>query len=133
MVEYSFSKVAFSLFLFVAAGVAEIGGGWLVWKWRRDGWHWGFFLLGCLILVAYGLIPTFQTQDFGRTYAAYGGFFIFLSLLWGWLLDGDRPDKWDGLGAAIALAGVCVIMFIPRGSAAGSQGSHAVASDFVLE
>ncbi|KAG6544000.1 hypothetical protein Mapa_014624 [Marchantia paleacea] len=55
-----------------------------------------------------------KDQVFGRTYAAYGGFFIILSLLWGWALDGDRPDKWDVTGAAIALAGVCVVMFMPR-------------------
>ena len=62
-----------SVILFLVAGVCEIGGGWLVWKWLRDhkpGW-WG--LLGGLVLILYGVIPTLQTSHFGRIYAAYGG------------------------------------------------------------
>ncbi|KAL2650434.1 hypothetical protein R1flu_018562 [Riccia fluitans] len=114
MTNYDVKAVFVAVGLFIAAGFCEIGGGWLVWKWRKDNWSWGFFVLGNLILIGYGLIPTFQDQVFGRTYAAYGGFFIVLSLLWGWALDGDRPDKWDIIGATIALAGVCVVMFTPR-------------------
>jgi small multidrug resistance family-3 protein len=103
-----------SLSLFLLAGVCEIGGGWLVWKWLRDGrsnW-WGF--AGGFVLVLYGIIPTLQTAHFGRVYAVYGGFFIVLSLLWGWYFDGNRPDRADVLGAAVALAGVCVMMYWPR-------------------
>jgi small multidrug resistance family-3 protein len=61
-------------------------------------------------------LPTFQSKDvsFGRVYAAYGGVFIALSLLWGWGIDGSRPDRWDLLGGAIALIGVAVIMYAPR-------------------
>jgi small multidrug resistance family-3 protein len=103
-----------SVALFVAAGLCEIGGGWLVWKWLRDGrpsW-WG--LSGGLVLILYGIIPTFQPSHFGRVYAAYGGFFIVLSLLWGWHFDGNRPDWPDVLGATIALVGVSLMMFWPR-------------------
>ena len=78
-----------SVILFVLAGICEIGGGWLIWKWLRDhkpGW-WG--LLGGLILILYGVIPTLQASHFGRVYAVYGGFFIVLSLLWGWGIDGS--------------------------------------------
>ncbi len=103
-----------SLALFVLAGVCEIGGGWLVWKSIRGGrpaW-WG--VAGGVVLVLYGIIPTLQASHFGRVYAAYGGFFIVLSLLWGWGLDGDRPDRADVLGAAIALVGVCVMYLAPR-------------------
>ncbi len=103
-----------SLSLFLLAGLCEIGGGWLLWKWLRDdrpGW-WG--LLGGLVLVFYGVIPTLQSSHFGRVYAAYGGFFIALSLLWGWAIDGDRPDRADVLGASIALVGVCLMIYWPR-------------------
>lgn len=99
---------------FIIAGVCEIGGGWLVWKWLRDhkpGW---WRLLGGLVLMHYGVIPTLQTSHFGRIYAVYGGFFIVLSLLWGWGVDGDRPDRADVVGAAVALAGVVVMMYWPR-------------------
>ena len=47
------------------------------------------------MLVLYGIIPTFQPAHFGRVYAAYGGVFIVLSLLWGWMFDGNRPDRLD--------------------------------------
>ena len=70
---------------------------------------------GAVILVVYGIIPTFQpTGDFGRVYAAYGGVFVIMSLLWGWSVDGHRPDSYDWLGAAIVALGVAVIFFSPR-------------------
>jgi small multidrug resistance family-3 protein len=103
-----------SVILFIVAGMCEIGGGWLVWKWLRDrkpGW-WGLF--GGLFLILYGVIPTLQTSHFGRIYAVYGGFFIVLSLLWGWGIDGNRPDRADLSGAFVALVGVCVMMYWPR-------------------
>lgn len=103
-----------SLLLFLLAGLCEIGGGWLMWKWLRDGrpsW-WG--TLGGIILIAYGIVPTLQASHFGRIYAVYGGFFICLSLLWGWYFDGNRPDRADVIGCLIALVGVCVIMYWPR-------------------
>jgi small multidrug resistance family-3 protein len=103
-----------SLFLFVVAGVCEIGGGWLIWKWLRDGWPTWRGVLGGIIIILYGIIPTFQDAHFSRVYAVYGGFFIVLSLLWGWYLDGNRPDRADAIGAAIALVGVCVMMYWPR-------------------
>ena len=103
-----------SIALFVLAGACEIGGGWLVWRWLRDGRPGWWGLAGGVVLILYGIIPTLQSSHFGRVYAAYGGFFIVLSLLWGWALDGDRPDRFDVIGAAIALAGVCVIYYAPR-------------------
>jgi small multidrug resistance family-3 protein len=109
------ASIVKSLSLFVVAGLCEIAGGWLIWQWLREGrprW-WG--LAGGLVLVLYGVVPTLQASHFGRVYAVYGGFFIALSLLWGWGLDGNVPDRADVAGAMIALAGVCVMMYWPRG------------------
>lgn len=101
--------------LFALAGLAEIGGGYLIWRWLRSGAALWVGLLGGLILILYGVIPTLQDEErFGRVYAAYGGVFVLLSLLWGWWLDGDRPDRFDLLGAALISAGVGVIFFAPR-------------------
>ena len=81
----------------------------------RVGRPWPFGLAGALVLVSYGVIPTFlASPHFGRVYAAYGGMFIILSLLWAMVFDGFRPDRWDLLGAAICLLGVVVIFFGPR-------------------
>jgi len=101
--------------LFGVAGLAEIGGGWLVWQWLRESRPWPFGLVGALVLVAYGVIPTFQAEaNFGRVYAAYGGVFVVLSLVWGRLVDGFEPDEWDLGGALIVLVGVAVMFWGPR-------------------
>ena len=106
--------VVLSLGLFALAGVCEVGGGYLMWSWWRNGAPWLVGLSGALILALYGIVPTYQTTHFGRVYAAYGGVFVVLSLAWGWAVDGIRPDRFDVLGAAICLAGVAVIMYSPR-------------------
>ena len=103
-----------SLGLFVLAGLCEIGGGYLVWQWLREGRSLSFGLIGGIILMIYGVIPTFQDAHFGRVYAAYGGMFILLSLLWGWAMDGTTPDRFDVMGGLLCLAGVAVIMYVPR-------------------
>ena len=110
------SEVGRALLLFALAGLAEIGGGWLMWQWLRAERPWPIGLLGGAILIAYGVIPTWQDDPhFGRVYAAYGGVFVVLSLIWGRVFDDFRPDRWDLIGAGICLAGVLVIFFGPRG------------------
>ncbi|WP_446897667.1 YnfA family protein [Clostridium sp. LBM24168] len=105
-----------SIFYFVLAGIFEIGGGYLVWLWMRDGKSILFGLAGAVSLIIYGVIPTLQPPgyNFGRVYAAYGGIFIVLSILWGWKIDNVIPDKFDLIGGVIALIGVLVIMYAPR-------------------
>ena len=103
-----------SLGLFVLAGLCEIGGGYLVWLWFREGRPLSYGMAGAVILILYGIIPTFQPTHFSRVYAAYGGMFIVLSLIWGWALDGARPDRFDIIGGTICLVGMAVIMYAPR-------------------
>ena len=109
------ATVTKSVLLFVLAGLCEIGGGWLVWQWFRSGRSVALGVLGGLVLFLYGIVPTFQPAHFGRVYAAYGGVFVLLSLLWGWRIDGTTPDRWDVIGASLCLSGVAVIMYAPRG------------------
>ncbi len=105
-----------SLFYFILAGIFEIGGGYLVWLWLREGKSITYGIVGAVVLILYGIIPTLQPQNanFGRVYATYGGIFIVLSVLWGWKVDRVQPDKYDILGAFIALIGVLIIMYAPR-------------------
>ena len=103
-----------SALLFVVAGLAEIGGGYLVWRAIRNGASPWLAAVGAVLLVAYGVIPTLQPSAFGRTYAAYGGVFIVLSLVWGWVVDRVRPDVPDVVGGLVCLVGVGVIMYWPR-------------------
>ena len=103
-----------SLFLFLVAGLLEIGGGYLVWLWLRESRGWALGALGGLLLFLYGVVPPLQPADFGRVYAAYGGVFVVLSILWGWWVDGVKPDRPEVVGAVICLVGVAVIMYWPR-------------------
>jgi small multidrug resistance family-3 protein len=57
---------------------------------------------------------TLHPHSAGRVYAAYGGVYIAVSVLWLWLVDGVLPDRWDLVGTAIVLVGVAVIYFAPR-------------------
>lgn len=104
-----------SILLFLVAAIAEIGGAWLVWQGVRENrgllWVGG----GVIALGLYGFVATFQPDaNFGRILAAYGGIFVAGSLLWGMVVDGFRPDRYDLWGAGICLVGVAVIMYAPR-------------------
>ncbi len=103
-----------SIGYFILAGLFEIGGGYFIWLWVREGKGISYAVFGALILIAYGFIPTLQPANFGRVYAAYGGIFIVLSILWGWGIDKVSPDKFDIIGGFISLVGVLIIMYWPR-------------------
>ena len=123
--------------LFFAAGLAEIGGGWLVWKAVREGAPRWWAACGGLVLAAYGFIPCLQPiDDFGRLYAAYGadaespvsrgyvrsvlvdgragGIFIGMSFAWARVVDGMALDRGDVIGSAVALIGVAIVLLWPR-------------------
>jgi small multidrug resistance family-3 protein len=103
-----------TLGLFFFAALLEIGGGYLVWKWLRD--HKGkiFGLVGGLILFSYGIIPTLQPGNFGRVYAAYGGIFVIVSIIWGYWVDKKKPDRFEIIGSVIVLIGVAIMFYYPR-------------------
>ena len=103
-----------SVALFLMAGLLEIGGGYLIWQWLREGRGVGVGLIGGVLLALYGVAATYQPAGFGRVYATYGGIFIVLSLLWGWVIDKQRPDAADIVGALLCVAGAAVIMYWPR-------------------
>lgn len=95
---------------------------------RTQGEPWWWALCGSAALVLYGFVPCLQpVADFGRVYAVYGGFFIALSVLWGWALDGFKPDAGDAVGGGLAVVAVLVIMLWPRpgGGLEAGEGSFA--------
>ena len=103
-----------SMLVFILAGFCEIGGGYLVWLWRRESKPVWYGLLGGVILAIYGVVATLQPANFGRVYATYGGVFIVMSLLWAWKVDQFVPDRYDMIGALVALVGVAIIFYAPR-------------------
>lgn len=85
-----------------------------MWIWIKEGGSFWLGLTGAFLLALYGYIVTFQPAHFSRIYAAYGGVFIAMSLLWGWTISGHPPDRYDLIGAAFCVIGVSFIMFGPR-------------------
>jgi len=108
------AAIIISLALFFATALFEISGGYLVWLWLREKKGWLIGLVGAFMLFIYGVIPTLQTANFGRVYAAYGGIFIVSSIIWGLIIDKKKPDRYEIIGAVIALAGAALIMYTPR-------------------
>ena len=100
--------------LFVLASLLEIGGGYLIWKWLRQKKKLGFGLVGGIVLFIYGVVPTLQPSNFGRVYAAYGGIFVVMAIIWGLIIDKNRPDRFEIVGGAVVLLGALVIFYAPR-------------------
>ncbi|MBP8742682.1 small multidrug resistance family-3 protein [Breznakibacter xylanolyticus] len=107
-------RIFYSILLFVLAGLCEIGGGYMIWLWLRENKPWWFGAIGAIILIIYGVVATWQSANFGRVYAAYGGIFIIMAILWGWKVDGFIPDRYDIIGGIVALIGMAIIMYAPR-------------------
>ncbi|MGZ3767818.1 MAG: YnfA family protein [Mucilaginibacter sp.] len=107
-------NIAKSLIIFLIAGLCEICGGYLVWLWLKADKPLWYGVSGAFILALYGVVATWQTANFGRVYATYGGIFIVMALVWAWKVDGFKPDKYDIIGAVIALIGACIIIYMPR-------------------
>jgi len=71
-------------------------------------------LTGGIFLFVYGVIPTLQPSNFGRVYAAYGGIFVVMAIVWGVLIDKKRPDRFEIIGGIIVLLGASIIFYYPR-------------------
>lgn len=125
MFKWNIQNVFYVLSLFIVAGILEIGGGWFIWEKMRDNKPWWWTIIGSIMLIFYGFIPTFQPLDsFGRLYAVYGGIFIGMSFGWSAIFDGFKPDKGDLIGSLIAFVGVLVILFWPRSNDDNNSNSH---------
>jgi len=101
--------------VFMGAATAEIVGCFAFWAWLRLGKPVWILIPGItsLILFAY-LLTLVESEAAGRAYATYGGIYIAASVMWLWLAEGFRPDRWDLAGAAICLIGAGVIIAGPR-------------------
>ncbi len=103
-----------TLILFLVTAVAEIVGCYLPYLWlKQDKSPWLLVPAAASLAVFAWLLSLHPTAT-GRVYAAYGGVYIFVAIFWLWAVDGIQPTKWDFVGAAVALAGMAIIMFAPR-------------------
>ncbi|MBS7540520.1 YnfA family protein [Ancylobacter lacus] len=105
-----------TLLAFALAALAEIAGCFAFWAVVRSGAPALWLLPGAASLLAFAaLLTQVEASAAGRAFATYGGVYIAASLLWLWLAEGVRPDRWDLLGGGICLAGAAVILLGPRG------------------
>jgi small multidrug resistance family-3 protein len=100
--------------LFVLTALAEIIGCYLPWLWLKQGKSVWLLLPAALSLGLFAWLLSLHPTAAGRVYAAYGGVYICVALLWLWKVDGIQPTLWDLAGSALALAGMALIMFAPR-------------------
>jgi len=102
-------------FAFVGAALAEIAGCFAFWAWLRLGKSAWWVAPGVLSLCLFAYLLTLPASDqAGRSYAAYGGVYIASAVLWLWIAEGTKPDRWDIVGAAVCLTGAAIIYFGPR-------------------
>ena len=100
--------------LFAATALAEILGCYLPYLWLRKGGSTWLLLPAAASLALFVWLLTLHPTAAGRVYAAYGGVYVSVALVWLWAVDAVRPTRWDLLGAALCLLGMAVIMFSPR-------------------
>ena len=103
-----------TLGLFVMTAVAEIVGCYLPYLWlKKNGSAW-LLIPSMASLALFAWLLTRHPTAAGRVYAAYGGIYVGVAILWLWFVDGSRPTSWDLVGAAIAVAGMAIIMLGAR-------------------
>lgn len=101
--------------LFVVTASAELLGCYLPYLWLRQGCPVWYLAPAALSLAAFAYLLTLHPISAGRTYAAYGGVYVSIAVLWMWLVEGQKPDRWDLIGGAVTLCGMALIAFGPRG------------------
>ena len=99
--------------LFVATALAEIMGCYLPYLWLKEGKSVALLIPAALSLALFAWLLTLHPSAAGRTYAAYGGVYISVALLWLWLVEGISPTSWDWAGVAFSLIGMALIAFQP--------------------
>jgi small multidrug resistance family-3 protein len=105
-----------AVLIYAGAALAEIAGCFSFWAWLRLGRSPWWLVPGMASLALFAYLLTLVPGDAaGRAYAAYGGVYIAASILWLWIAEGARPDRWDVAGGAVCLAGAALILFGPRG------------------
>lgn len=105
--------------LFVLTALAEIVGCYLPYLWLKQGKSVWLLLPAALSLALFAWLLTLHPTASGRVYAAYGGVYIGMAILWLWLVDKVTPSSTDWIGLGLCLLGMGVIMWGSRPGAGG--------------
>ncbi|MSP35690.1 MAG: YnfA family protein [Limnohabitans sp.] len=106
-----------TFFLFILTAFAEIVGCYLPWLVLKQGKPYWLLIPAAVSLALFAWLLTHHPSATGRTYAAYGGVYITVALLWLNLVDGIALTRWDLVGAVIVLFGSAVIVVQPLSEA----------------
>ena len=105
-----------TMLLFFVTAIAEILGCYLPYLWLKQGKSIWLLVPAALSLSLFAYLLSLHPAAAGRVYAAYGGVYIFVAILWLWGVDGIKPSVWDIAGASVALLGMAIIIFAPQQS-----------------
>ncbi len=100
--------------LFILTAMAEIAGCYLPYLWLKQGKPVWLLLPAALSLAVFVWLLTLHPQAAARTYAAYGGAYVAVALAWLFWVEGILPTRWDVIGAAVAIAGMAIIVLQPQ-------------------
>ena len=100
--------------LFTATALAEIVGCYLPYLWLRQGKSAWMLIPAAVSLAMFAWLLTLHPTAAGRVYAAYGGVYVTVAILWLWQVDGVRPGLADLVGVGLCLCGMAVIMYGSR-------------------
>jgi len=100
--------------LFAMTAIAEIVGCYLPYLWLKQDKSILLLIPAAASLVLFVWLLTLHPTATGRVYAAYGGVYIFVAILWLWGVDGVQPTLWDIVGGSTALVGMAIIIFAPK-------------------
>jgi len=100
--------------LFLITAIAEILGCYLPYLWIKQGKSIFLLIPAVISLSLFVWLLTLHPEASGRVYAAYGGVYIFVAVLWLWGVNGIKPTTWDIVGALVALLGMAIIIFAPK-------------------
>jgi len=100
--------------LFALTAVMEIVGCYLPWLVLRQGRSAWWLVPAAASLAVFAWLLTLHPTAAGRTYAAYGGVYVVVALIWLWRIDGVVPNRWDLVGGGICLVGMAIIALQPR-------------------
>jgi small multidrug resistance family-3 protein len=106
--------LAKTLGLFVITAIAEIVGCYLPYLWLRKGASVWYLFPAAVSLALFAWLLSLHPTSAGRVYAAYGGVYVTVAIVWLWLVDAVRPSVWDWIGVAVCLVGMAILMLAPR-------------------
>jgi len=100
--------------LYIITAIAEIVGCYLPYLWLKQGGSIWLLIPAVLSLMLFAWLLSLHPTAAGRVYAAYGGVYISVAIMWLWLVDSIKPTVYDWVGVLVCLVGMAIIMLGPR-------------------